>query len=227
MNEAIFLIKVLAEAAFVFLANRLGKEWVILTIAVNLIMVSVLGAKVVTAFGLVTNAGNIFYAGVFLAVQLLVERYGRKEGWRAVRLGFGAMVFFLAMSLLTQLQTGAGLSAPSIDADAAITTLFGFVPRIALASVTAFLAAQVINVMLYDDMHARMGSRHLWLRSFMATVAGQLVDSVIFFQIAFAGILPHDILLETVIVGFLVKTMVGVLCIPVLYASRPKIHQMI
>jgi uncharacterized integral membrane protein (TIGR00697 family) len=227
MNETVFLIKILAECAFVMLANRLGKEWVVLTIVVNLILVSVLGAKVVTAFGLVTNAGNVFYAGVFLAIQLLVERYGRKEGWQAVRMGFGAIAFFLVMSSITQFQTSVGTSAPSVGADAAIATLFGFVPRIAFASVTAFLAAQVVNVMVYDDMRQRMGRRHLWLRSFMATVAGQLVDSVIFFYLAFSGVLPPDILLETLIVGFLVKTMVGVLCIPVLYASRPKIQQMI
>jgi len=227
MNEIIFLTKIAAESAFVLLANRLGKEWVVLTIAVNLILISVLGAKVVTAFGLVTNAGNVFYAGVFLAVQLLVERYGRKEGWHAVFTGFGAIVFFLTMSAITQFQVSANLSAPTIDADAAITTLFGFVPRIALASVTAFLAAQTVNVMLYDDMHARMGSRHLWLRSFMATVAGQLVDSVIFFYLAFSGVLPPDLLLEAVVVGFIVKTLIGAMCIPVLYASRPKIRQMI
>jgi len=227
MNESLFLIKILAECAFVLLANRLGKEWVALTIVVNMILVSVLGAKVVTAFGFITNAGNVFYAGVFLAVQLLVERYGRKEGWHAVRLGFGAMVFFLVMSAITQYQAGSASSAHSTDAAAAITTLFGFVPRIALASVTAFLAAQTINIVLYDDMHMRMGRRHLWLRSFMATVAGQLVDSVIFFYLAFSGILPNDLLLETVVVGFLVKTMVGVACIPVLYASRPKFQQMI
>jgi len=225
MNEVVFLIKVLAEFATVFVANRIGKEWVVATIGVNLILISVLGAKVVAAFGFVTNAGNVFYAGVFLALQVLVERYGRKEAKRAAWLGFWAIGFFLLMSAVTQLQTSADASASS--AGAAISALFTFVPRIAFASIVAFLFAQTVNIRIYDDMRMRMGRRHLWARSFMATVAGQLVDSVLFFYLAFAGVLPNDVLVEALVVGFIMKSLIGAASIPVLYATRTKIEQLI
>ncbi|HTK60043.1 MAG TPA: queuosine precursor transporter [Candidatus Baltobacteraceae bacterium] len=222
MNEQLFLAKVAVEFLLIYFAYRAGKEWLILTVPVNLILIGVLGAKVIMIFGLTTNATNAIYAAVFLAIQLLVERYGRKEGVRATQVGFAAMVTFAFMAEATQLQIGTGSPA-----DAAIATLFGLVPRIAGASILAFLAAQLVNVELYDSMRARTGRRYLWVRSFMATVAGQLVDSVLFFFLAFSGTMPPDILLETMIIGFLIKTAVGVLGIPLLYATRPKIEELI
>ena len=218
MNELLLLAKILAECAFVLFASRLGKHWLVLTVAVNLILVSIMGAKVVTFFGFETNAGNTYYAGVFLAIQLLLERYGKGESWRAVWMGLGAIVFFMVMARFAVYQmTPTYLSQGASDA---IRMLFGFIPRIAIASIIAFVAAQFINITLYDALHKKTGQHWLWLRSVAATVSGQAVDSVLFFSIAFLGVLPVGALIGVMLTGFVVKVLIGIVGIAFLYLNR-------
>lgn len=74
-----------------------GAEIVSVAIATNLLLISTFGAKLISIFGFVSNIGNIFYATTFFAVQLLLERYGRREAVRAVWAGVFALVVFVIM----------------------------------------------------------------------------------------------------------------------------------
>jgi uncharacterized PurR-regulated membrane protein YhhQ (DUF165 family) len=76
-NELIFIGAVVAALLFVFLAARLGREWLLCSIIANLLLVAVFGAKLISLWGFVTNVGNVPYACVFLATDFLLERYGR------------------------------------------------------------------------------------------------------------------------------------------------------
>jgi hypothetical protein len=73
-------------------------------------------------------------------------------------------------------------------------------------------------------MHRQTGRRFLWTRSLTATVAGQFADSVVFFILAFGGMLPATALVEVILVGFLVKVSVGVLSLPALYAAGARAY---
>ena len=222
MTEAFILLRIAIEAVFLFLAFRLGKFWLFLSVALNLILVSALGSKVVNMFGFVTNAGNVFYASVFVAVQMLVERYGRLEGRRAIWVGLTANVFFMIMTWLTS-----QLSGPVTPAGGAIDTLYSLVPRLAVASLAAFVISQNLNIAIYDHFHRKTGQAKLWLRSGAATFVGQLVDSVIFFSVAFLGILPNDVLMEAMVTGFLYKLVLGALGMLFLYRTRIRIQELI
>src|SRR5579885_1187155 len=100
-NDILFLARVLIDFAFVFLAFRMGKEWLFATIILNLILISTFGGIVVQLFGFTTNAGNAFYAGVFLAVHLLTEHYGQREGLKTVWMGFWSILVFIILAELT------------------------------------------------------------------------------------------------------------------------------
>ncbi len=214
-NELIFLITAVGIFAFIRYCFFQGRRWLQASIVINLLLISVFGAKLIAVFGLVTNVGNIFYAMVFFAGQLLVEHYGKEEGKKSVWLGLAAVIFFVAIGQLTVRYTGIPEAA---DASAAIATLFKFTPRLALASMLAYLCAQSINVRLYSYLRGRSISR-IWLRSLLSTAAGQLVDSGIFFTVAFAGVLPISVFFETMLVGWAVKCALGALSVPFLYSS--------
>src|ERR1700752_1009665 len=94
-NELIFLITIFIVFGFVLLAFLAGRRWLHAAIAINLMFITIFGAKIVPLFGHVTNVGNIFYAGVFLAAQLLVEHHGKNEGKKSTFLGASAVIFLI------------------------------------------------------------------------------------------------------------------------------------
>ena len=203
-NELIFIITTVGIFGFVLYCFLRGRRWLHAAIVINLIMISVFGAKLVNIFGGVTNVGNIFYVAVFFAGQLLVEHYGIKEGKRSVWLGFFSVLFFVIVGQLTVLYTG----IPESDsASRSIETLFKFTPHLALASLLAYLFSQSLNIRLYAYLKGKNWST-LWRRSLMSNIAGQFLDSVIFFSVAFIGSVTGGILFSAILTGFLVKIII-------------------
>src|SRR3989344_2687332 len=146
INEILFVITAIGVFSFVFCCFRLGRRWLYASIVVNLIAISVFGAEVVSIFGKVTNVGNIFYAAVFFAGQLLVEHYGKKEGKKRIWLGFSCVLFLI---LVGQIVVRYIPVAESIEISQSIKSLFVFAPRIALASLLAYLCSQSLNIYVY------------------------------------------------------------------------------
>jgi hypothetical protein len=216
-NELIFIVMVLVELTFILLLMHVGKEGLFGLIVANIILVSTFGSQLIKVFGLVTNAGNVFYASIFVAANILTENHGRKTGYRSVWIGFTILVLFVLMSQFVLRHVGVPDSA---DTTNAIATLFRGVPRIALASMAAYLVAQNLNVWLFDQLHQKNPRRGLWFRNMVSSFIGQLVDSLIFFSIAFAGIVPLTVLAQTIFTGFALKAMIAVVSTPVLYASH-------
>jgi len=214
-NEWFFLLSLLADLLFVSFAARRGTEWLFSTIAVNLILVAIFGSKLISVFGLVTNAGNIFYACVFLSTHILIERHGKRTGFRSIWFGVFFMVFFALMSQLTTKFSGLSLSS---EANVAIVTLFSSSLRVAFASVLAYTFAQYVNVSIYECLKTYTKDKYLWLRSNGANIVAQLVDSLLFFSIAFFD-LPGTILLQTILVGWLFKTLIVFIGTPLLYLN--------
>ena len=214
-NEMITIATALFEAIIILFSLRLGKEWLLMSIILNMVLITTFGAKLITIFGFTTNAGNVFFASVFLATHMLSEHYG-KEGYKTVWIGFASIVFFLLMAQFTVRTIGA---AQSESANQAIGILFQGAPRIALASMVGYITVQSYNVSMYLFLYRMTGAKHLWLRSLFCTLTGQCIDSVLFFTIAFAGIIPTGALLQTMLIGYTVKVLIGILGMPFLYLS--------
>jgi uncharacterized integral membrane protein (TIGR00697 family) len=216
-NELLFFVRLLVDFAFVLLAFRMGKEWLFASIIVNLIMISTFGGIIVNLFGFTTNVGNVFYAAVFLAIHLLAEHYGKKEALKTVWVGFWSIFIFIALSELT---VNYGFVSPDSLAAAASFT-FHTAPRIALASMVAYIITQYLNVYLYDYLHKRTGQAKLWLRDNLSNILGQLIDSVLFFTIAFLDVLAPHVLLQSMMFGFFIKILAGFIGTGFLYLSYP------
>jgi queuosine precursor transporter len=213
-NEALFLIAAVADILFIVWAYTRGRHWLMATIPINLILITIFGSKIISLFGFVTNAGNSFYACVFFATHILVERYGKEAGYKTIWFGAIVMLFFVAMAQLAYMYTGFG---SSIVVNRASDMLFQFVPRIALASLTGYVVAQYFNVSVYAWLKRVTHGRKLWLRKNATNVVTQFIDSFLFFTIAFFGVLTPGLLLESMLVGWIVKVAVGFMATPALY----------
>lgn len=215
-NELIFLLSAFTDILLVFVAARKGSDWLLSTIAANLIIIATFGAKIITVFGLTTNAGNAFYACVFLATYFLIEKQGRQAAIKTI--GFGAIfiLFFIIVAQFVNNFIGSDLSSAVNEC---IDIVFHLSLRVALASIGSYIFAQYINISIYDWLKTKTKSRSLWLRASLANIVSQLVDSLLFFSIAFFD-LPGTTLVQMVLIGWLIKTIVVGIGIPFLYLDK-------
>ncbi len=186
-NELLLYASAAICIAFVFFAYKLDKERLYSAIIIFLILISVTGGKLVELFGHTTNTGNVFYASIFLATYFLIERYGKREGIRSIWVGISCVLVFTALAQLAVHMEG---SPSTAGLNGALSYAFSPGPRLALASLAAYLMSQTLNVHYYIFLKKRFQDRYLWLRANVCNATAQIVDSIVFFSIAFAGIVP-------------------------------------
>jgi uncharacterized integral membrane protein (TIGR00697 family) len=203
----------LISLSFVLAAFRLGKNWLIAMIAVNAILMNIFVVKGMYLFGLAATGGNVLYASIFLATDLLDEYYGKKIATKAVMIGFFGSVFFLVTSQLILKFIPADYDI----AQDAFKTIFTLTPRIVIGSMIAYLISQNLDVWTFAKIKQLTKGKHLWLRNNASTWTSQLVDSIIFTTIAFAGIYP---LFELILFTYIIKVIIAALDTPFIYLSK-------
>ncbi len=208
MNEVLTLGTALVSLTLTMFLARFGREWLFVIIGTNMVLISTFGAKLIEVFGFVTNVGNVFYATTFFAIYLLFEHYDKESAWKGVWVGFLPIIVFVIMSQMTK------------TFDQALHSVFQFTPRIFLASICAYFISQYANVFTFSKIKEKTGERMLAVRAIGAVIIGQLIDSVIFFSVAFIEIVSSTNLLEIMTVGYVMKVGVGLVAIPFLYWSR-------
>lgn len=143
-----------------------------LTSRTNLIIAALAMMVVVTASNILVQYpindlltwGAFTYPVAFLVTDLTNRKLGAKQARCVVYVGF-ALAVLLSIYL----------------AD----------PRIAVASGTAFLTAQLLDVAVFD----RLRQRKWWMPPLVSSLIGSVVDTALFFSIAFAGIPGDDVVL--------------------------------
>ena len=167
--------------------------------------------------GIESNAGNLYYSCVFSATIFLTEVYGKKIGFRSIRLAASTIFAFIILSkIAVNITPAMGIHTQSDAMD----VLFSFAPRIAFASVTAYIIAQTFLVFFYDALHSSKSSKEFWFRIVIASIFGQAIDSFWFFSVAFLGSVPLLKIMEFGFWGFIVKSFVAFASVPFLYWAR-------
>lgn len=215
-NLLIFLLIAIIDLAVVLFAWRLGKNWLIATIIANVVLTATFVSKLVPIFGWVTTAGEVFYASIFIATDILSEHHGKKVAYRSIWFGFLALAMFTGLSQLALQFTTVD---DTLAISEAMSTLFQVIPRIALASFTAYLIAQSFDIWFFHFIREKTGINKLWLRNNLSTVTSQLLDSVTFFPLAFLGTLPLETIGVLIMTGWLFKIPIAILDTPFMYLS--------
>lgn len=203
-------------------AADLGARYAIITAAfVALLLISNVVAVKLINFGTVTIGGwelpMIFDGGVFLFPlvyilgDVLAEVYGLKATRRAIFCAF-AMALLMSLTIWIVQLSPTGLGA---EHQAAFETVLGFVPNIVIASLAAFLAGQMMNAWVLVKLKDRTSGRLLRTRLIGSTMAGQLVDTVVFCTIAFWGTIEGLEFFMYVALGYAIKVLAEVVLLPV------------
>ena len=221
-NELLWLVMLLVNFLLIIAAYKLFGKWgLIMWIPISVIVANIQVIQTIELFGLVATLGNIVYASSFLITDILSENYGKEEAKKAVWIGFFSLI---AMTLLMNLALafhplqGDEFAATTYDST---STIFSLMPRIAIASLTAYLISQQHDVWAYHFWKKRFPSdKQIWLRNNLSTMVSQLFDSVVFVLIAFYGVFEIPVLWEIFITTYFLKWIVAAADTPFIYWSK-------
>jgi len=169
----------------------------------------VLGNKQVALGPLAVEAGIFAFLLLVITSSAVAEMHGRATANRLVLIGFVPLIASLLLSLLV-------LAVPaSKDMDPArlesFNTIMGGTPRIWIGGILAYGTSQLLNVTIFSKLKGREGARLLWLRSAVASVLSQIVDTLIFITVAFYGVFP---IAELLLGQMLAKVVLSLILVP-------------
>jgi queuosine precursor transporter len=159
-------------------------------------------------------AGVLFFPISYAFGDILTEVYGYARDRRAVWCGFAALAFAAFMSWVI-------VHLPSADKwrahQAAVEEIFGNTPRIVCASIIAFWCGSFVNSYVLAKMKILTKGRWLWTRLIGSTLCGELVDTSLFYSIAFVGIWSPADLLALGTIQYVLKSLWEVVATPLTY----------
>ncbi len=194
-----------------------------MTFASLLVVANVLAVKLLDVNGWAVPAGILAYPITFLVTDTISELYGRKTASKLVWMGFFISGIMVLLIYVAKILPPAGFW----EHQEAFETILGSVPRIVLASLTAYLISQHADVALFHFYARLTKGKHLWLRNNGSTVISQAIDTALFVTIAFAGTVPAGNLWNLVYTQYLIKLGVAAVDTPIVYLLvsylRPRI----
>ena len=179
---------------------------------------NVMAVKVIGLFDLFYfDAGTITFPFAYMLGDVLTEIWGYRTARRTI-------ILTLLCNILMVICTQIGVWLPSPDyldvTASAYNTIFSYVPRIVIASLTGFLLGELSNAWIMDKIKQKTNGKHLWVRTIGSSMIGYLFDTVPFVLIAFAGTLNgRDLMLMILLQYFMKLSIEAVLGTPMTYAA--------
>ena len=222
MNELLwFLTLILSFTSIILCYKYLGKNGLFLWIIVATLVSNIQTVKTVELFGLETSLGTILYGSTFLATDILNYKYGLKESRKTIIYGFLSMIImtiFMIICLLYQ---------PSVNdfSQESLSIIFSFNIRITIASLVGFCVSQFMDTLIFHKLQKKY--KKLWLSNNASTMFCQIVDTVIFTLITYAGTMNFNAIIEIMISMYIFKFFVALLDTPFMYLASKikKVHE--
>ncbi len=223
LNEILLVGSVLLIYGSVIVAYKLfGKSGLYAMTVIATILANIEVLMLVNAFGMEQTLGNVAFASTYLITDILSENEGKKSAARAVWLGVFTSVIMLLFTQYWLLYSPAAndWARPSIEA------IFSTTPRLLLASFTGYVISQRFDVWLYhlwwDFTTKKFGDskRFLWIRNNGSTLISQILNTVIFTLIAFAGWYDNKTLIAVMVSSYVIYIFTSLLDTPFVYIAR-------
>lgn len=180
---------------------------------VCLVASNMLETKIVQ-FGMFSmTAGCIVFPISYILNDCIAEVWGYRKARLIIWMGFLMNFFVVALGGIATAMP----AAPFWEGEEAFRFVFGLAPRIAFASLTAFLIGSFLNAWVMSRMKLMDKERRFSLRAVLSTLVGEGADSIIFFPLAFGGLMPVTELGKLMLLQVTVKTLYEVFALPVTF----------
>ena len=178
---------------------------------VCLIAANLLETKVIQIGSLTVTAGLLVFPISYIINDCIAEVWGFKKARLIIWSGFAMNFFVVTLGLIAV----AIPAAPFWEGEEHFDFVFGMAPRIVAASLMAFLVGSFLNAYVMSKMKVASRGRHFSARAILSTLVGETADSLIFFPVAFGGIIAWRELLIMMCIQIILKSMYEVIILPV------------
>jgi uncharacterized integral membrane protein (TIGR00697 family) len=189
--------------------------WLTAIFVAALITGDFIGGRFWVLGGFTLSAGIIPFPLTFVLTDIVNEFYGPTGARRLTFVGLGAAMFVWAV---IQLALHLPSSATSPIPDAVFQAAFGTASRLYVASLSAYLVGQLLDIVIFRFLRQRTGHRLLWLRATGSTVLSQMIDSFTVSFVFLAGTRPLGFITSNAANNYFGKLIMAVLLTPVIYA---------
>lgn len=166
-------------------------------------------------FGFQFGTAILFFPLSYIFGDILTEVYGYARSRRVIWAGFGALFFAAFMSwVVVKIPP-----APDWPHQRSYEVVFGSTPRIVFASLVAFWAGEFANSFVLAKMKIFTKGRFLWMRTIGSTIVGEIVDSMVFYPLAFLGAegWTTERVIQVTLFNYTAKVLVEIVGTPITY----------
>lgn len=178
---------------------------------VCLIAANLLETKVIQVGSITVTAGLLVFPISYIINDCIAEVWGFKKARLIIWSGFAMNFFVVALGLIAVALP----AAPFWEGEQHFDFVFGMAPRIVVASLPAFLVGSFLNAYVMSKMKVASGGRNFSARAIWSTVVGETADSLIFFPIAFGGLIAWPELLVMMGTQIVLKSLYEVIILPI------------
>jgi len=195
------------------MTEKVSVPFMLLGILFNvcLIAANLLETKVIQVGSLTVTAGLLVFPISYIINDCIAEVWGFKKARLIIWSGFAMNFFVVGLGLIAV----AIPAAPFWEGEEHFDFVFGMAPRIVAASLMAFLVGSFLNAYVMSKMKIASQGRNFSARAILSTIVGETADSLIFFPIAFGGIIVWKELLIMMGLQIVLKSMYEVIILPV------------
>ena len=169
--------------------------------------------KIVQIGPLVFSITVYYFPVTFIIADVLTEVYGyaqaRKVTWYLFFTSIVSSFIFWLVSVIPP--------AEGFQLNDSYVTVFGQAPRIFVGSWLAIWAGSHLNNFVLAKMKVLTKGKYLWSRTIGSTIAGEGADTIIFYIVALYGVIPHGMLIYSILSGWLLKVTLEALFTPLTY----------
>lgn len=190
--------------------------WLAVTFCVCLVTSNLFVPRLwqVGKFSLQLSGAVIIFPISYIINDLLTEVYGYRRAMQVIWMGFVLSAFVAVAAQLVS-----WLPAPIYPENQAVASsfnsLFGLIPRTTVASLLAFILGSQMNAWVMSRMKVLQQGKGFGWRAILSTLGGELCDSLVFYPLAFLGVMPLGAIFSIILTQVTVKTLYEVLILPV------------
>jgi len=213
-NELLFVMHTLITILFCLGALRLGKYALIAMLCLLGVLSNVFIAKQIMLCGFAVTCSDVYAVGGILCLNLLQEFFGREIITKTIWTSFFCLLVFLVMSQLHLWYQPNGFDSAHEHYQA----LFGFMPRIACASIISYITVQLLDVRIFSLLQRLFLGKFFTLRAVISLILSQTLDTVLFSFLGLYCIVGS--ISQVIIVSLIVKLMIIGLSTPLISLTK-------